>query len=188
VSETAKHVVGFISEASTSEVSPLAASRLRPFRHNDRVLPSELPGVSNEQWTDFVLMMKVGSLNTISSSNGLGMFDIRYKRLADMGLVTNLRYRQDVITRRSVQEADWVAPLTRDKFLKSAGVQLKVFSESCKDYFNWLKCEQVKLPEGATFSGALAILHRGGKSALAKWDQQQFESTLELYRRVNGVF
>ena len=190
-----------------SEESEVSTPALRPFRPNDRVLESVLPGISHEAWTDFVFAMKVAPLSAISKSNGLGMFDLRYKRLQDLGLVTNLSYKRDPIINRSVQVADWVPPLTKEKFLKSANAQYKTFVASMKEYFEELRsggwtggtalpvganggAVMLKLPPGLTYSGALAILHRGGRSALAKWvdPEQQFEATRELVRVANGVF
>ncbi len=190
--------IGFAPPEPEVEVS---APALRPFQPNDRVLESVLPGVSHKAWTDFVFAMKVAPLNSISKSNGLGMFDIRYKRLQDLGLVTNLSYRRDPIINRSVQVADWVPPLTKDKFLKSANAQYKTFVASMKAYFDELRTGTltvgvngnaviITLPRGVSYSGALAILHRGGRSALAKWSDptQQFEATRELVRVANGAF
>lgn len=164
------------------------APALRPFRPDGRVLKSELAGISNEAWTDFVFTMKAAPLDAISPSNGLGMFDMRYKRLADFGLVTNVRYKRDVVTNRSVQVADWVAPLTQEQFLKSASAQYGVFAKSMADYFGAMLEGVIKLPDTVTASGALAILHRGGRNALAQWHEQQFEATRELFNRANGVF
>lgn len=174
------------SVMSSADSEPTAPA-LRPFRPDGRVLESPLSGVSNEQWTDFAFAMKVGRLDLISPSNGLGMFDMRYKRLADLGLVENLRYKRDVVTNRSVQVADWLPPLTRALFLKNASAQLKVFVASMKSYFNDLR-DGLPMPEGASMSGCLAILHRGGHGALAKWNECKFESTLELFNVANGVF
>lgn len=182
------------SAAPKSEVIGFAPSpeapALRPFQPEGRVLKSELPGVSNEAYTHFVFVMKVAALGAVSPSNGLGMFDMRYKRLADLGIVENPRYKRDVITNRSVQIADWVAPLTREGFLKSASVQYKVFVASMGKYFLDLRDRRLVLPQGVTASGALAILHRGGPGALTKWSEpdQQFESTRELFAHANGVF
>lgn len=180
---TNQDVIGYAAESESMQV-------LRPFRPDGRVLESALPGVSHEAWTDFVFAMKVAPLDAVSQSNGLGMFDIRYKRLADLNLVTNLRYKRDVITNRSVQVADWVKPLTKEKFLKSASAQYKVFVASMVAYYNELRTGAIPMPAGMTASGALAILHRGGRSALAKWSDpdQRFESTANLFRAANGAF
>ena len=167
---------------------PQERPALRPFRPDGRVLKSELAGVSNEAWTDFVLSMRAGALDAVSASNGLGMFDLRYKRLADLGLVENVRYKRDPITNRSVQVADWIAPMTREGFLKSARDQYKAFVLSMRAYAGALQSGALPAPPGVTLSGALAILHRGGPSALRKWGEQQFEQTRDLVKRVNGVF
>jgi len=179
------------------------SSALRPFRPDGRVLKSELPQVSNEQWTDFVFTMKSQQRNDVSPSNGLGMFDMRYKRLADLGLVTNVRYKFDPIIKRSVQIADWTGSLTRvdpvthqqtqtartkDEFLLSAADQYDVFVRSMRAYAREIAVGKIRIPVGVSVSGALAILHRGGRAALDKWQEQQFPETRDLFLRTNGVF
>ena len=165
-----------------------ATSALRPFRPDGRLLKSPLVGVADAPWTDFVFSMKVGDRETVSGSNGLGLFDVRYKRLRDFGLVENVHYERDPVTNRSVQVAYWVPPLTRDLFLKSASAQYKVFVASMSAYFRELRARELALPKGVSASGALAILHRGGPGALAKWGERQFEATRDLCRLCNGVF
>jgi hypothetical protein len=189
-----QEVIGFAPAEAKQTIA------LKPFRSDGRVLESPLPEVSNEAFTDFVFAMKVAPLEAVSPSNGLGMFDMRYKRLADLGLVTNLRYRRDLVTNRSVQEADWVAPLDPVKFLRSAPLQYRVFVESVKRYSAGLRAGEIEMPKGGmpsiadgaasgvTESGCLAILHRGGPSALRKWNEEQFEKTRELFLVANGHF
>lgn len=172
---------------------PPETTPIRPFRTDDRVMRSEIPGVTNEGWTDFVFVMKTGKLGDVSLSNGLGLFDTRYKRLADLGLVTNVSYKRDPVINRSVQVADWVPKLSKEIFLKSASLQYRVFSESMRRYAAAVRDGKLDLPEGGvpkemTLSGMLAILHRGGPSALKKWGDEKFEQTAELYRQANGVF
>lgn len=179
--------IGFAPPESETEVSTPA---LRPFRPNDRVLESPLSGVSHDAWTDFVFAMKVAPLSAISKSNGLGMFDLRYKRLQDLGLVTNLSYKRDPIINRSVQVADWVPPLTKDKFLKSANAQYKTLVASVTRYVDAINSGTLHLPERTSLSGALAVLQRCGTGGLNKWDDKssRFPDTIELFRRTNGLF
>lgn len=172
-------VIGFAPEPEAE----LDAPALRPFRPDGRVLESPFPKVSDEQWTDFVFAMKTSPLGYVSESNCLGMFSIRFKRLADLGLVTNVHYKKGT---GNVQEADWVEPLTLEGFLGSAASQYKIFVESMRRYVDDLRGKE--LPSGMSVSGALAILHRGGLGALAKWQEMKFESTLALFNVVNGVF
>lgn len=177
----AKQIIGY---AASGEAE---GSALKPFRPSGRVFESKLPGVSNEAWTDFVFVMKTADLRDVSPSNGLGWFGMKYKRLADLGLVTNVRYKRGVA---GVQEADWKDPLTLDKFLHSPNAQYDTFEASMRDYYNMLLNGGVTPPNvpSMTVSGALAILHRGGPRALADWKTTQFESTREIYQRANGVF
>lgn len=159
-----------------------APTALRPFRPDDRVLKSELRDVPDAAWTDFVIAIRRGP------HRGVGMFDMSLKRLADLGRVENVRDVFDPVIKRSVQKADWLAPLTKEQFEASPSIQYRLFVRSMQAYSAELRAGTVKRPTSVTESGALAILHRGGKSALTKWHQMQHPTTLALFRIVNGVF
>lgn len=157
-----------------------------------RVLKSELPIATDDAWTEFVLAMKTASPGSVSASNALGMFEMKIRRLADLGHVQNLSCKRSPLG-RMVWTGDFVHPLTRDKFLKDRGLQYKVFVDSTKDYFDKLQSGAIGQPEdddGAlTLSGMLAILHRCGPKGLARWeDELRFPETIELCERANGIF
>jgi hypothetical protein len=57
-------------------------------------------------------------------------------------------------------------------------------------YFEQMRSGEILQPLGVSVSGALAILHRAGPSALSKWAGTEglFDTTRELFRAANGVF
>lgn len=182
----AEQAVKEVEAAEAPDVGPVLVAQKR------RVLKSEIPGISDEAWTDFVLAMKTASPGSVSASNAHGMFELKIRRLADLGYAKNLSYKRSPLG-RMVWAGDFVAPLTRDKFLKDRGLQYKVFCESIKDYLAKLQSGQIAQPEdddGAlSTSGMVAILHRCGPNGLARWqDELRFPETVELCERANGIF
>lgn len=163
-----------------------------PSAPKGRVLRSEIEGVSDAKWTDFVLTMKTGSLESVSSANARGMFEMKPRRLADLGLMTNLRKSRSP-EGSLVWLGDFAPPLTWEKFKNSPSIQYKAFVDSCKRYVDDL-CDR-KLPspdkglKGVSLSGALGILHRVGPSGLKTWgDGERFGDTVKMFERVNGIF
>lgn len=154
-------------------------------------LKSELASVDDERWTQFVLAMKTAALDSVSGSNALGAWEMRAKRLADLGLMDNLRYGKTPLGRLAC-DGDFREPLTKRKFLENAGVQYRVFAASMRRYVDGLTDGTIKhVPDSAmTLSGALAILHRCGPGGLVKWadESSRFSDTSDLFDRTNGIF
>ena len=158
-------------------------------------LASELPGVSDEDWTKFVYAMRSAPVGAVSPSNGLGMFSLKPRRLEDLGLVMNLSSTRDPKTKRMIYVCDFIPPLTAKRFLSDPALQYKTFVRSMRDYASKLGEESVPKPDGGfpddmSMSGALAILHRCGPSGLKTWNDadRRFEDTVTLYEKTNGVF
>lgn len=157
------------------------------------LLKSELPNVSDEAWTKFALAMRTAAVDSVSGSNALGAWEMRPKRLADLGLMGKLRYERTAAGRLAC-DGDFTEPMTKRKFLENAGVQYRVFSASMKRYVDGLGDGSVPqpndIPEDMTLSGALAILHRCGPGGLAKWSdpEARFSDTQDLYSKTNGMF
>lgn len=156
-------------------------------------IPSPIDGVNADAWSRFVraLATKVVNgvpaardLREVSPSGGLGWFEMRPRRLADLGLVTNLR-RSTTPGGRQVWEGDFVLPLTRKRFLDNPVVQYNALVRSVTDHLAHVG----DLPAGVSMSGALAILHRAGPGALRTWPSgKQFDDTLHLFHHANQIF
>jgi hypothetical protein len=152
-----------------------------------RALSSQIPGVPDEAWTEFSLTMKTASPKSISKSGSLGMFEMKPRRLADLGLMRN-------VEKKKSWTGQWVPPLTESGFLSSAVEQYDAFGKSMRDYIAGLDSGAVPQPEDGlprdmTLSGALAILHRCGPQGLLRWaDGERFPETEALYKAANGIF
>jgi hypothetical protein len=157
------------------------------------LLKSELASVTDKEWTSFVVAMKTAAVDSVSGSNALGAWEMRPKRLADLDLMTNLRYGRTPLGRLAC-DGDFRLPLTKRKFLENAGVQYRVFATSMRRYVDGLNdgtvAQPANVPTDMTLSGALAILHRCGPGGLVKWSDKEsrFSDTADLYGRVNGLF
>ena len=165
-----------------------------PAAPAERVLKSEIPNVSDKAWTRFVLAMKTAEPGAVSASNDLGMFGIKVRRLADLGLVLDVRQVRSPVGRLA-WIGDFVPPLTQRKFLSSASEQYAAFVASMRRYIEGLVDGTLPRPEGGpaegmTLSGALAVLHRCGPSGLRTWcdEDDRFPDTVALYERANGAF
>lgn len=157
-----------------------------------RVVPSLIEGVSDQAWTEFVMAMRTAQPGAVSASNALGMFELKPRRLADLGLVRNVALTRSP-TNRMAWVGEFVAPLTQKKFLGSPEVQYRAFAESMRRYVDGLTDGTVpseSRPEDMTLSGALAILHRCGPNGLKSWanEDKRFPDTIALYDKVNGIF
>lgn len=151
--------------------------------------------VSDEKWTEFVNAMRTAELGDVSDSNALGAFEMKMRRLGDLGLVKNLRCVRSPDTNRLIWEGDFVSPMTAKRFLSDPDAQYRAFSDSMRDYRKRIKKREIPWPEGGlvdgtTFSGVLAILHRAGPKGIANFadPEKRFPETEELYNKVNGIF
>ena len=142
---------------------------------------SPLEGVHSDAWQSFAEVLEVQAVGAISASGGLGAFDIRPRRLVELGYATNLR-RFD-----GRQFCDFAAPWTQARFLTDPFAQHAVLSKSMQAYYDALRRGEIVKPKDMTMSGALAVLHVGGRGALAGWPKL-FDNTRALFEAAQGVF
>jgi hypothetical protein len=155
---------------------------------DEAALKSELPGVDDARWTQFVRAMVCADCDAVSESNAVGMFQFMPRRLHDLGLVKNIN-RSTGPTKRTIYVAVFVPPLTASKFLKNPDEQYRAFSKSCRDYATKISDGEIKKDPGMSLSGALAILHRAGPKGLDTWASgERFPSTVSKFERIEGVF
>ena len=150
-------------------------------------LPSPLSGIASAEWSNFVNALVTQRLGDVSASNGLGWFEMRPRRLADLGIMSNLRRVSNKVNRQ-VYEGDFVLPLTMRKFLENPVIQYNTLVKSVIDHFD-THVNELKLPDDVSRSGALAILHRAGPGGLKTWSTgKRFDDTISLFNRSNGIF
>lgn len=155
----------------------------------DPIVTSEIPGVSDEQWTAFVSACITARLSEVNESNQLGMFAMTPRRLADLGLINNLKCCKSPKSGRTVYAGDFILPLTADKFLKSPAMQYKVFATSMKNYVDQILDGSIEKTDDMSLSGALALLHRAGPNALVMWKKgERFAATETVFLCANGLF
>lgn len=162
---------------------------------------SPLKGVTDEQWKAYLRALATPSHSgKVSAKLALGAFLFTYPRLADLGLVRNVR--RATLNGRPVWTGDFVAPLTLERFLDSPTLQLEAMAKSAVDYApkvrvlfdKYLGARFVGATnQPATLSGLLAIAHRGGLKGLASWvknegDRAKFPNTTAAYNAANGIF
>lgn len=154
----------------------------------DAALKSELEGVSDERWTQFVRGMATEDLSNVSPLNALGMFSITPRRLADLKLVVRLT-RSRSPAGKTIWVAAFVPPLTPKRFLTDPQLQYAVFCKSCRDYVSKMDSGEIEKDPEMSKSGALAILHRAGPNGLRSWSTgERFTDTIASYERVAGIF
>lgn len=149
-------------------------------------LRSPLARVSDLAWARFVDVLAIDDdsganngkprpFNARTHAGGLGCFGILPRRLVDVGAAKSVR----VIDGKTIAvglDARFVNPL----------VQRDVLSVSLQRYDAELV--KIPLPSEISRSGALALYHRLGPGALAKWEKHKQQSTMALFRRANKLF
>jgi len=147
---------------------------------------SRLDGVSNEAWQRFVAALEVQSVGAVSLSGGFGAFDMRPRRLVELEYAANLRTCRTPYG-RWIYVCDFVLPWTMRKFLSNQMAQYAAFARSISLYHQELMSGEIKRPAGMSLAGALAILHIGGRGALAGWPKL-FDNTRARYDAACGAF
>jgi len=128
-----------------------------------------------------------------TSGSGFGMFDLKARRLVDLGLLSSPTCARSP-DGKMVWMGQWVPPHTQKGFLGSPKLQYAALVASLTGYYRGLKDGTIPRPDGGrpgdmSLSGVLAILHKCGPRGLKVWNAaQKFESTQQLYDAANGIF
>ena len=122
-------------------------------------LASPIASVSDDAWRAFVAAMTVRPAVDADDAKGFGCFDIRPRRLAELGLAK---------------------PNTFEECYE-------VFVKSVVAYLDDIQAGRLTVPEGVSRAGTLAILQRGGRGALTAYPDM-FSDTHEVYERAKWCF
>jgi hypothetical protein len=166
-------------------------------KSTEKIFPSPFTGVAARAWDRYVQAMASADPETVSATNQLGMFQIGFPRLSDLGYVEKLRRAQK--GGRTVWTADFKAPYSLSGFLKDPTVQYGAFVKIAKaDRSAILKRHADfigKTIAGAkvTLSGLLAVSYFAGLAGLGRWLSSEDERTRSprttaAYQRGDGLF
>lgn len=148
-------------------------------------LPLAILGIEPARWHQFQRDMEVSKVGVMTCSGGYGAFDIRPRRLVEMGYAKGLKRSKS--GRREIWVCEFQPPWTARKFLASPLAQVAAFRASMRDYASKISRSEITLPPGCSLAGALAILHVGGTGALAKFPDL-FTETKKRFERVKELF
>jgi hypothetical protein len=148
---------------------------------------SPLAGVSDDGWRRLITALEIQPMRAISGSGGLGSYDVRPRRLVELGYATDLRYACRVHNRREVQICDFISPWSQKRFLSDPVAQYTVISKSLSLYYRALQANEIQRPKGMSLAGALAVLQIGGRGALESWPNL-FNNTRVVYEAAKGAF
>lgn len=123
------------------------------------LLTSPLADVSDGAWRNFVAAMTVRPAVDAPDSKGFGCFDIRSRRLEELGLATPITFEEGYVA----------------------------FMRSVAGYSDDIRDGRLTVPDGVSRSGALAILQRGGRGALAAYPDM-FSDTRKVYDLAKECF
>lgn len=190
------------AEAARAGKAPLAAALQKEARsaavaHPDTTFPSPWNNLDREKWNQYVSVMMGRDSKAITPSYYLGLFGFGMRRLVDIGLARNAR--RGMYDGRKVWIADWVAPLTLEKFLGDADFQYKAFVKATDQDIKRIKEELPELVgstlEGkpVTYSGLLAVIKQAGFDGLRAWAadpklRHEHAGTTAQFNRANGIF
>lgn len=159
------------------------------------LLKSPFKNVSSKQWSRFVLRMARAEEGTITRGARYGMFLFGVRRLADLGLVDNVK--RGTYQGQTVWTGTWVPPYSESKFLESSKLQYRVFVASMKQYAAKYAAARKQNPalfriktKPLTLSGFLAFAHVAGfMGAIKSLKQRKIRpETLSFVEKVNGLF
>lgn len=151
------------------------------LRFVDTAPASPLEGVSPLAWRKFLAALEVQGLGDISRGGGLGAYNIRPRRLVEIGRATNFRRIG------GKQVCDFALPWTQKRFLADPVAQKAVLVKSMRLYYDALRDGSIKRPDGVSMAGALVVLHSGGRGAIEGWPEL-FDETKALYEATKGIF
>ena len=159
--------------------------------------PPPIPGINALAWSKFAKALR--GPNAIRYG-AYGVFAMSVRRLADLGLVKDVKRVKDPRTGRPMWTGTWVPPLSQKAFMSTLKVQYKAFSKSMRLYAGLYKKARSAKPQlfakaangkPLTMSGFLALAHRaGGRGAMrALTDPSaRFPQTWGFALRANGIF
>lgn len=159
------------------------------------LLKSPFKAVQSKNWSKFVKVAGKGQVGTITKGARYGLFLFGVRRLADLGLVTNVK--RGTYRGQTVWTGTWVAPYSESAFLTSPQLQYRAFIKSCQIYAAKYAAARKQNPnifivngKQLTLSGFLALTHLiGFMGAVDSLKKKTLKAeTLAFTAKANGLF
>jgi len=160
-------------------------------------IASPIAGVPDEKWTAFMKLCRGRDVGEVSPSFCLGLFNIGFVRLRELGLATDVK--QGTHNGRTVWIGTLKPPMTMARFLSRPDTQYRVFAKDMNDrakmirekYPNVIGKELEGTP--VTLSGLLAVAKLAGTKGFHGWvndprQRSKFKHTTEAFKTANGLF
>ncbi len=161
----------------------------------EETLSSPFGAVPAARWSQFVRLLARGREGTITPNARYGLFLFGVRRLADLGLVTNIR--RGTYRGKTVWQGDWKPPYSSAAFLSSSRIQYRTFVKSMAAYARKYKAARAQNPglfqlggQPVTLSGFLALAHLAGFRGAVDFlrSGRRLPSTMALVAKANGLF
>jgi len=163
----------------------------------ETIFPTPFPGIGAKAWNRYVRIMAGAAPEAVSATNLLGIFQIGFPRLGDLGFVENLRKAQK--NGRGVWVGDFKAPLSLSGFLNDPAIQYRAFVlTTAADRGAILSRHADSIGKTiagkkATLSGLLAVAYHAGLAGLGRWlsgeqERKRSPRTTAAYQRAVGLF
>ena len=154
---------------------------------------SPIEGVTDVAWRRFVRMMEGPDPKEVSPALHLGLYNIGYHRLKELGLVSEAR--QVTKGGRRVWVGRFKAPLTLGLFLNNPTLQYTVFVRDMVDRVSLVLPYVGREIEGkrASLSGLMATAKLAGRKGFLSWvsdpaERQKHHKTTRAFLAFNEVF
>ena len=150
------------------------------------VFRSPLQGVPDEAWDRFARIMSVQAIAGVSPGGGVGSFALRPRRLGEI----SCHGEPVMVNLHRGRGGAWEGDLSPgcQNLQRNAVQQYQVFVLSTRAYDEEMGRGEISRPPGVTRSGALAVLHCGGRAALSVWPAGAFKTTMGIFERTNNLF
>lgn len=162
----------------------------RPTTSGKEILASIKP----EPWAEFVSRMETAPRTKVSARYKLGAFQMDARRLADVGVMTDVR-KAKYGSEMGVWTGKWAHGLSEKDFLGSMPLQYAAFVRGVRATAPQVSRHVGRVIDGkkASLSGLLGVAHVAGIAGVESWVQDpavrsRFGTTTGTFHRCNGIF